>query len=325
MDAVVQLKARSLTTTDLDEAREMLTRQYCSHSIVQKDKRAALDVRYSHSRMLNMSFNILQYGAEVDIRPREFETFYLVHIPLAGHASIRAGGHEFHLRPGVAAIISPSHQISTTWQADCRQLMLKIDRKPLENLLSRLTFQPIERPLEFPFVFDLASGLGSTFYGMIHHLAEELAHNEAVVKSRLVCTQLEQTLLMLILCGANHSYRDAIDSVGQSVCPKHVVKAYEYMSANARENITIADLTRVTGVSGRALYEGFKRFKGVSPKSCLRSIRMQAVRKELLEGQEPDDVTRIAERWGFTHLGRFASNYQKIFGEKPSQTLKRRR
>jgi AraC-like DNA-binding protein len=325
MDAVVQLKARSLTTTDLDEAREMLTRQYCSHSIVQKDKRAALDVRYSHSRMLNMSFNILQYGAEVDIRPREFETFYLVHIPLAGHASIRAGGHDFHLRPGVAAIISPSHQISTTWQADCRQLMLKIDRKPLENLLSRLTFQPIERPLEFPFVFDLASGLGSTFYGMIHHLAEELAHNEAVVKSRLVCTQLEQTLLMLILCGANHSYRDAIDAVGQSVCPKHVVKAYEYMSANARENITIADLTRVTGVSGRALYEGFKRFKGVSPKSCLRSIRMQAVRKELLEGQETDDVTRIAERWGFTHLGRFASNYQKIFGEKPSQTLKRRR
>jgi AraC-like DNA-binding protein len=325
MDAVVQLKARSLTTTDLDEAREMLTRQYCFHSIVQKDKRAALDVRYSHSRMLNMSFNILQYGAEVDIRPREFETFYLVHIPLAGHASIRAGGHDFHLRPGVAAIISPSHQISTTWQADCRQLMLKIDRKPLENLLSRLTFQPIERPLEFPFVFDLASGLGSTFYGMIHHLAEELAHNEAVVKSRLVCTQLEQTLLMLILCGANHSYRDAIDAVGQSVCPKHVVKACEYMSANARENITIADLTRVTGVSGRALYEGFKRFKGVSPKSCLRSIRMQAARKELLEGLEPDDVTRIAERWGFTHLGRFASNYQKIFGEKPSQTLKRRR
>jgi AraC-like DNA-binding protein len=52
---------------------------------------------------------------------------------------------------------------------------------------------------------------------------------------------------------------------------------------------------------------------------------MQAVRKELLEGPEPDDVTRIAERWGFTHLGRFASNYQKIFGEKPSQTLKRRR
>jgi AraC-like DNA-binding protein len=151
------------------------------------------------------------------------------------------------------------------------------------------------------------------------------------MKSELVCAQLEQTLLMLILCGAQHSYRDALEATGRSVCPKHVVKAYHYMVANARENITVADLTRVTGVSGRALYEGFRRFKGSSPIACLRAIRMQAVRKELLEGGGGGegggcgDVTNIAARWGFTHLGRFASSYQKIFGEKPSQTLRRRR
>jgi AraC-like DNA-binding protein len=52
---------------------------------------------------------------------------------------------------------------------------------------------------------------------------------------------------------------------------------------------------------------------------------MAGTRKELLEGQDTDDVTVIAERWGFSHLGRFAGNYQKIFGEKPSQTLRRRR
>jgi AraC-like DNA-binding protein len=203
--------------------------------------------------------------------------------------------------------------------------MLKIERKSLEGLLSNVIFQPIERPLEFPVLFDLTAGLGASFYGMIRHLADELAHNEAVVKSRLVCAQLEQTLLMLILCGAQHSYRDVLEATSRSVCPKHVVKAYQYMVANARENITVADLTRVTGVSGRALYEGFRRFKGSSPIACLRAIRMQAVRKELLEGGDCGDVTHLAARWGFTHLGRFASSYQKIFGEKPSQTLRRRR
>jgi AraC-like DNA-binding protein len=325
MDQVVQLREQTLATTDLDEAREILTRQYCSHSIFQKDRSAALDVRYSHTHMLNMSFNYLQYGAEVDIRPREFESFYLVHIPLAGSASIRAAGHRFDIRPGVAAIVSPNHQVSTTWTADCRQLMLKIDRKPMESFLSHLIYQPIERPLEFPFVFDLTVGVGASFYGLIQHLVSELTHNDAVVKSRLVCAQLEQTLLMLLLCGANHSYRDALQATDKSVCPKHVVRAYQYMVANARENITIEDLTRLTGVSGRALYEGFRRFKGASPKACLRAIRMQEIRKELLEGDDSDDVTVIAERWGFFHLGRFANNYQKIFGEKPSQTLRRRR
>jgi AraC-like DNA-binding protein len=324
MDQVVQLKEHRLATTDLDEAREILTRRYCSHSLFKRD-RAALDVRYSHSPLLNTSLNTLQYGAEVDIHPREFETFYLMHIPLAGRATLRAAGHQFHLRPGVAAIVSPTHTVSTTWNADCRQLMLKIERKSLEGLLSNVIFQPIERPLEFPVLFDLTAGLGASFYGMIRHLADELAHNEAVVKSRLVCAQLEQTLLMLILCGAQHSYRDALEATSRSVCPKHVVKAYQYMVANARENITVADLTRVTGVSGRALYEGFRRFKGSSPIACLRAIRMQAVRKELLEGGDCGDVTHLAARWGFTHLGRFASSYQRIFGEKPSQTLRRRR
>lgn len=325
MDQVVQLKEQALATTDLDEAREILTRQYCSHSIFQKDHKAALDVRYSHRPLSSMSFNTLQYGAEVDIRPREFETFYLVHIPLAGRAAIHAGGHHFHLRPGVAAIVSPNHQVSTTWKADCRQLMLKIDRKPLESLLSHLIFQPIARPLEFPFLFDLTAGLGESFHRMVQHLVSELSRNDAVVRSKLICAQFEQTLLTLILCGANHSYRGALEAADGSVCPKHVAKAYQYMLANARDNITIADLTQLTGVSGRALYEGFRRFKGASPKACLRAIRMQAARKELLEGGDGDDVTMIAGRWGFSHLGRFASNYQRIFGEKPSQTRRRRR
>jgi AraC-like DNA-binding protein len=325
MDPVVQLREHRLATTNLDEAREILTRRYCSHRLVPRDRGAALDVRYAHTPLLDTSLNYLQYGAEVDIHPREFETFYLVHIPLAGRATLTAAGHQFNLQPGVAAIVSPCHEVSTTWNADCRQLMLKIERKSLEGLLSNIIFQPIGRALEFPVVFDLTAGLGASFYGMIRHLADELAHNEAVAKSSLVCAQLEQTLLMLILCGAQHSYRDALQATERSVCPKHVVKAYQYMEANARENITIADLTRITGVSGRALYEGFRRFKGSSPKACLRAIRMQAIRKELLNGAEGDDVTRLAARWGFTHLGRFASTYQKIFGEKPSQTLRRRR
>ncbi len=322
---MVPLKEQMLATTDLDEARELLTRQYCAHRISQRDRAAALDVRYSHRPMLNMSFNYLQYGAEVDIQPREFETFYLVHIPLAGRAAIHAGGHQYFIHPGVAAIVSPSHSVATTWQADCKQLMLKIERKPLENYLSHLLYRPIDRPLEFPVVFDLTVGLGASFYGLIQHIAAELTQNDAVARSKLVSAQLEQTLLMLILCGASHSYSDALQAADKSVCPKHVMKAYQYMVANARQNITIEDLTRVAGVSGRALYEGFRRFKGAAPMACLRAIRMQAIHKELLAGDASDDVTLIAQRWGFFHLGRFASNYQRIFGEKPSQTLRRRR
>ena len=325
MDQVVQLRGRSLATTDLDEAREILTRQYCSHSIACRDDVTPLDVRYAQAPLHHMSINYLQYGAEVDIRPRQFESFYLVHVPIGGEAWISAGGRQFHIRPGTAAIVAPRQELSTTWKAHCRQLMLKIDRRALETHLSSLIFQPIDRPLEFPATFDLNAGLGASFQTLIFDLASELARSDAVTQSRLVCTQIEQTLLTLILCGARHSYSDALQAAEGAACPKHVARAYQYMTANARENITIEDLTAVAGVSGRALYEGFRRFKGASPMACLRAIRMQAIRKELLDGKDTEDVTLIAQRWGFFHLGRFAANYQRIFGEKPSHTLRRRR
>ena len=86
MDPVVQLKEHRLATTDLDEAREILTRRYCSHSLFKRTTAPPWTSAIRTARCSTSRFNILQYGAEVDIRPREFETFYLVHIPLAGRA-----------------------------------------------------------------------------------------------------------------------------------------------------------------------------------------------------------------------------------------------
>jgi AraC-like DNA-binding protein len=325
MDDWVRQGEQSLATSDLDEAREMLTRRYCSHRILQRDRSQALDVRYSHRPLQNISFNHLQYGAEVDIRANEFETFYMVHIPLAGHASIRSGGNDLVIRQGVAAIVSPTHQVSTTWTADCKQLMVKIDRKAVERFLSHLIYRPVNDSLDFAASFDLTTGLGASFVSLVQHFGAQLANNQAVAQSELVSKQIEQTLIMLLLCGVNHSYQDALQATTKSICPKHVVKAYQYMVANAHTPITVEDLTLVAGVSGRALYEGFRRFKGSSPRACLKAIRMERVRRELLEGSDCDDVTMVAQRWGFFHLGRFASDYQSIFGEKPSQTLRRRR
>jgi AraC-like DNA-binding protein len=316
---------QGLATRSLAEAREILTRRYCAHHIVQRNREQQPDVRYSQLPLKNVSLNYLQYGVEVDISPEEFSTFFMVHIPLSGRATLRWGGREIGVHQGVAAVVSPTHPVSTTWSADCRQLMVKIARRTMERVLSHLIFQPIRRPLEFPSQIDLTCGLGASFYGLVRHLESELAQSAALADSQLACTQVEQTLVMLLLTCADHSYRSALEGGGRAVCPKHVTRAYDYMVANACEPITIEDLTRVAGVSGRTLHEGFKRFKGAAPKACLKAIRMEGARRDLLEAHGGDDVTVVAQRWGFFHLGRFASNYQRVFGERPSETLRRRR
>jgi transcriptional regulator GlxA family with amidase domain len=57
----------------------------------------------------------------------------------------------------------------------------------------------------------------------------------------------------------------------------------------------------------------------------LRQIRLQLVREELLRSDKATNVTAIAVRHGFMHLGRFSAQYRAAFGEGPSATLRRGR
>jgi len=56
----------------------------------------------------------------------------------------------------------------------------------------------------------------------------------------------------------------------------------------------------------------------------LRHVRLERAHQELVQAQPGETtVTRTAGRWGFTHLGRFASEYRRAFGELPSTFLSR--
>ena len=57
----------------------------------------------------------------------------------------------------------------------------------------------------------------------------------------------------------------------------------------------------------------------------LRAARFERARDELRRSEPEATVTDVATRWGFDHMGRFAVEYRRRFGESPSQTLGKRR
>jgi AraC-like DNA-binding protein len=61
------------------------------------------------------------------------------------------------------------------------------------------------------------------------------------------------------------------------------------------------------------------------PMRYVTERRLAAVHARLLRAGAADEVTAIATDLGFTQLGRFAIDYRKVFGESPSQTLRRGR
>ena len=63
----------------------------------------------------------------------------------------------------------------------------------------------------------------------------------------------------------------------------------------------------------------FREHFGVTPKTYLRAFRLNCVRKDLLVAAPKTPIADVANRWGFWHIGQFASDYRRQFGELPSQ------
>jgi AraC family ethanolamine operon transcriptional activator len=87
---------------------------------------------------------------------------------------------------------------------------------------------------------------------------------------------------------------------------------------------TVADLCSVAGTSRRTLEYAFRDYFGTSPKKFIKALRLNAARNDLLRGHtDSSQVVEIASGWGFSHMGQFAADYRHLFGETPSDTLRR--
>ncbi|WP_432808952.1 helix-turn-helix domain-containing protein [Pantanalinema sp. GBBB05] len=103
-----------------------------------------------------------------------------------------------------------------------------------------------------------------------------------------------------------------------------VKQANDYMQAHLDQPLTLTDLCQALGTSNRALCYGFQEIFGMSPMSYLKTLRLQSVYRALKTADSSNTtVTEIASQFGFYHLSYFARDYKQMFGELPSQTLKR--
>jgi AraC-like DNA-binding protein/tetratricopeptide (TPR) repeat protein len=109
----------------------------------------------------------------------------------------------------------------------------------------------------------------------------------------------------------------------QMLYPRGVRRALAAMRSNVGREWSVRDLATIAGVSPRTLQRQFSVFVSKTPGATLRDIRFDHARRDLLRGLSGTKVGDVALHCGFTHLGRFSTDYRRRFGETPSQTLRR--
>ncbi len=104
-----------------------------------------------------------------------------------------------------------------------------------------------------------------------------------------------------------------------------IVARFEgFLEANPDQPLYLTEICAAIGVSERTLRLACEDHLGMGPIRYLSLRRMHLVRRALLRADPSTaTVTRLATDHGFWELGRFAVAYRTMFGESPSESLRR--
>jgi AraC-like DNA-binding protein len=315
-----------VSTGSVDAAADAVGRIFCPHRL-RPERRTSAEFFALHNSAIfgGFSVNYVAYGGSVLIDPGCLERFFLLQIPVHGSARIQTAACDIAAAPGAcASLLSPTIPTRMTWQGNCAQLILLVDRRLLEQRAAALSGRPA-CAVEFEPAIDLSSPGGRALQAQILKLvdlAERLGPQRPL--SPTTAADMRETLLGALLHGQRHSASDAIERFGgrAEALPQPLRRAREFLYAQAQEPLDLVQLAEVAGTGIRALQLGFQRHFGTSISQMLRDIRLAHLNVRLTAASPDESITDIAFELGFTHLSRMASAYRAKFGETPSATLR---
>lgn len=97
-------------------------------------------------------------------------------------------------------------------------------------------------------------------------------------------------------------------------------RAEEWMREHLAEAMQIPDVCIALRVSRRELEYSFRATFDQSPREFLHALRLNAIRRALRRRGGRFSVLEVALEFGMSHVGRFAAQYRRLFGENPSKT-----
>jgi AraC-like DNA-binding protein len=159
----------------------------------------------------------------------------------------------------------------------------------------------------------------------LHAAAGQLAEDAPeIIANADAARGLEQALIEAMVACLGHR-EDRQNSAAQGQHAIVMRRFRQIVEENPEQALYIPEICKAIRVSGRTLRTCCQEHLGMGPKRYLLLRRMHLVRRALREAAtKAASVTDIVTHYGFWHLGRFAIEYQALFGESPSATLRRR-
>lgn len=143
-------------------------------------------------------------------------------------------------------------------------------------------------------------------------------------ENTLIATRLAQDVVVMALLEVLQLHQPNSEQPPSYAHRKAVVdRVKAHIAQHGDTPVTMTELCALAHVSRRTLQYSFETIVGISPLRFLRITRLNQVRRALRAADSRVTVTTLATQWGFLHPGQFAHDYRQLFGECPSETLRR--
>jgi AraC-like DNA-binding protein len=242
-----------------------------------------------------------------------------------GRYAVRIAGHDYNMSPGSLLAFRPNERQAQVWTGKAGVRAAATLQLPVARM--NALAQALETTADAAFPRDgiaLQGDAGLTLARILPQLADDLFLCASVPPPPRVVEEI-RNLIDEVLCELIG--RTVERSSSRRIFPAfhRVRQAEEMMHARSDEPLSVLEIANALGVSLRSLQLAFNQVHdGRSPRDVLNRIRLEKARQRLLAATD-EHVTTVALDSGFFHLSRFAQAYARAFGERPSETLARRR
>jgi methylphosphotriester-DNA--protein-cysteine methyltransferase len=231
--------------------------------------------------------------------------------------------HGIEVSAGSLVIHRPNAEHDGVYGRNCKIVCFSVQDKVLAPQLQQL-HRHVQEAMRQPWsVFELPA---NSRQNTIKHFAEAAAiirSDPLIRNSRTAVAKFEEELVC-----------DFLDALEQQL-PAHSVDTEQRAASLVRQvdqlvprsslaRSSVAQLCAMCQVPRRTLNRAFENALGMGPATYLRRIRLNNVRRALLRRPAGSTTVKdVALAFGFWHLGRFAEQYNELFGEMPHETLHR--
>ena len=152
--------------------------------------------------------------------------------------------------------------------------------------------------------------------------ATECPQFESSLAARFAATELLDVASSIIgVNGEPEHNRDGRPKLSRDEIIRNCMNV---LDQDVEQAVDIKKLVLASGVSERTLRNSFNEFFGMSPARYLQLRQLHTIRRALIQADPAHDtVSGILVAHGEWAFSRFARRYRKLFGELPSETLRR--